>query len=599
MNENWQKIIAICSFALLAIALVIAYSQPATGYELDIYSNTPVLTWIFIFLAILGGTGIIINQVVSRGFQTNQIWLLGLLILVLSSFSFLYVPYIRNYFTWYGDVMSHWGLVKDIVNTGHFYEGNYYPLTHCFISQLMLITNAPIQLVANLSTPFLSTFFIVSTYLLATVVFPNQKPQLIATTIAAIVFVEGVYHVFLMPNGWSIFLFPILFYFYFKNQSDRSYTIPFIILLIMYPFFHPLSSLMLAAMLIAIYFLGLLNKFFINRGNNLVIFAKSNSSLVFGIIELVVLTLWITSFDIMRANIRSMWGNITSAGGEGLRIMGEDLSKMNIHGLDLGVLYLKLYGADTILIILTLIGLILIFRQIKKADHDSFSFFIVDIGLFFLIFCLIYLIYLAGMLGLGNIGAERMIFYIMMFTPELAAIVIFWISQKLKYKFLNYILVGALLAISSGLSLRGLYYSPYVLQPNSQVTVKNMVGFEWMITKKDLRIGSMYISNRPLRYFDIILGSEAASERGDNYDIQFSDHFGYQEYNTLGEQYAEDGYAGITESDKVIYSTVWEVVGRFNDSDFITLEKDNTVSKLYTNGGIDVLYIHGVKNISQ
>jgi len=362
----------------------------------------------------------------------------------------------------------------------------------------------------------------------------------------------------------------------------------------MYPFFHPLSSLIVAVTFIAIYFIGLFAKSFLNRGNSLAIPQKSYLSLVFGIFELGILLLWIHRFEIYQSNIKGLWQNIFSRAGEVLGNMGNALSKVNVHGLDLVTLYIKLYGADTILIILSLIALILIFRRIKRADHDSFPFFIVYIGVLFLIFGAIYLLYLAGLLGLGSIGADRMIYYTMLFTPELAAIAIFWISQKLKYNLLKFILIVALLAIPSGLSLRGLYYSPYNVQPNAQVTAKDMVGYEWMITEKDLKIGILNIVSEPPRFFDAILGSTATSQREDRYDVQFLDHFGYQKYSTLGTEYPVDQYAVIVASDKVVYSTVWKNVGRFSDSDFIKLANDNTVSELYSNGGTDVFYVKTV-----
>ena len=162
-NQYIVKTLAIICFLAILIAALIAWQNPATGYELDIYSSTPVLTWVFIFLAILCGTGIIINEIVNKGYRTRRIWLLGLLILVLSHFSILYIPYIRNYITWGGDNLSHWGLIKDVLKTGHFSAVNYYPVTHSIISQFILITNTPIQLVANLSTAFFSAFFILST----------------------------------------------------------------------------------------------------------------------------------------------------------------------------------------------------------------------------------------------------------------------------------------------------------------------------------------------------------------------------------------------------------------------------------------------------
>ena len=212
----------------------------------------------------------------------------------------------------------------------------------------------------------------------------------------------------------------------------------------------------------------------------------------------------------------------------------------------------------------------------------------------FVVFGVIYILYLAGLLGLGSVGAERMIYYAMLFTPELAAITIFWISQKIKLKFLKNMLVVALLVIPSGLSLRGLYYSPYTLLPNAQVTAKDVAGFEWTISKKDLNIGILNVASEPPRYFDAILGSSAAIQRTDRFDVQFLDHFGYNKYGTIGMQYPVDQYAVVVASDKVIYSTVWANIGRFTSSDFTKLETDDTVSKIYSNSGTDVFYVKSI-----
>ena len=598
-RENiWQKAIAISCLVLVAIAILIAHANTATGFELDIYASTPAVTWIFLCLAILGGTSIVISQLFSRNYKTNRNWLIGLLVLVICNFTFLLIPYIRNYFSWGGDNLGHWGMVKDIVTNGHFYKGDDYPITHIILSQLILVTKAPMQLVTNISTSFLSVFFVASTCFLSTVVLPKREQQIIATVIAAIVLFSGGYSVFLMPNGWSIFLLPLLFYFYFKFQSERLYIIPFILYLTMYPFFHPLSSLIVAITLIIIYLVGLLSKTLFKRGHNISINPKHSLSVVFGIIELGILLLWIHSFAVYQQNVNDLLQNIFSRAGEAIGNMGNSLSKVNVHGLEIVILYIKLYGADTILIILSLVGFLmglkLIFSKIKRVDQESFPFFIIYIGFIFLFFGVIYLFYWAGLLGLSSIGADRMLYYAMLLTPELSAITIYWFSQKLKFKFLVNVLVVVLLLVLSGLSFRGLYYSPYTLQPNAQITAKDMAGFEWLISKKTLRIGVVNIASEPPRFFDAILGSTAAIQRTDRYDVQFLDHFGYQKYSSVGMQYPVDEYAVIVTSDRVIYSTVWKNVGRFTSSDFIQLDEDTTVNKLYSNGGTDVFYIKSI-----
>ena len=92
--------------------------------------------------------------------------------------------------------------------------------------------------------------------------------------------------------------------------------------------------------------------------------------MVFGIIELGILLLWIHSFAVYQQNVNDLLQNIFSRAGEAIGNMGNSLSKVNVHGLEIVILYIKLYGADTILIILSLVGFLmglkLIFSKIKR-----------------------------------------------------------------------------------------------------------------------------------------------------------------------------------------------------------------------------------------
>jgi hypothetical protein len=123
-----------------------------------------------------------------------------------------------------------------------------------------------------------------------------------------------------------------------------------------------------------------------------------------------------------------------------------------------------------------------------------------------------------------------------------------------------------------------------------------MVGMAWLFEEKNTAIGCIIIMSPPKRYADGILGTVESDKRNDIRGdvVQCSDHFGYANYDTLGEQYPVDKYAGITKQDRVLYSTVWQAVGRFNNTDFERLDRDKTVDKLYSNSELDVYYIHGV-----
>lgn len=505
-NNNWLKIVAILCLFLLIIALFIAYANPAVGYELDIYASIPIFTWIFLIIAMLGGAGIIIHQIMTKGYETSHVWYLGLLVLVLSRFGFLYIPYIRGYVTWNGDNISHWGYLIDVLNTGHLNPANYYPITHSFLSQVLLITNMPIQLAANTSTSFMSALFIIATYLLSTVILPKRGQQLFATVIAGTVMIAGGYNVFLMPNGWSILMLPLLFYFYFKIRRNLVYTPLFILLLTMYPLFHPLSALMIIASLLVIILFQYACNLFLKKNRNPVILTRSSSNLIPVILEIIILIPWILSFNAFKPNLRQMWAQIVSGGPQILAGMGNTLSKINMHGLDLIILYLKLYGVTTILIILSLIGLFLIWIQLKKSKDNLNSWPVLEIGAVLLMFCLLYLLYLFGVPGMQSIGGQRMLAYVAVFAPILMAVVLYSISHASKSLMVRGILLLILIAVPAGISLRTLYYSPYVIQPNAQITHMDMAGMAWLIEEKDTSFSCLDIMSPPSPYADGILG---------------------------------------------------------------------------------------------
>ena len=287
--------IAIVCLVLLTGALLIAHSSPATGYELSIYASTPVLVWIFLALACAGGVFLIVHQVVTQQHERSRIWLVGFLILLLVHVSLLYVPYIRNYASWQGDNLTHWGHLRDILNTGHFTKLNPYPVTHTVLAQVVSVTRLPLGTAANLSTCFLSVGFVLSAYLLATATLPQKGQQMLAAAVAAAVMLFGGYHVCLMPNGWSIMLFPLLLYAVLKCHNWAHLVIA-LTLVVLYPFFHPLSSLMAGAALISIVLLTLALRYVFGRAKGTGGAPALGRILTLASIDLAILFPWLLSF---------------------------------------------------------------------------------------------------------------------------------------------------------------------------------------------------------------------------------------------------------------------------------------------------------------
>ena len=577
------KTITIISFVLISLSNMISYSNPANGYELSIYESTPIFVWIFLIISIAGGVTIIFHQAYTKEYKSSNFWLMGFLILVLIRISLLYIPFTRGYYTWRGDNISHIGIVKDILLTNHFTYDNFYPITHSLLAEIISISGMPIESVINYSTALFSAFYVISIYLLATTVFPKKDASLLSLAAVGGVLFNG-YDVYLMPNGWSVLYLPLLFFFFFKSSESLEYRILLIVMLVLYPFFHPLSSIVIVVALLTIGFTRILLyivKYKRLSLNNIIYrFPITQVLIVLGI-----LLPWILSFPGFYPNIRSLYTALTTGHGPDIIAgMRSILDKINLHGLEFLKYVIKVMGDDIIFLALSIIAAIILLKSYKNHKEWKKSENIIILLSITFVIGIIYTIYLFNIFpGLENIASDRLLAYLVLFTPILVG----YTFQQFLSKKRTYITASLCILIimtASIISILSLYPSPYTIRPNPEITQMDMNGFEWFISYKDRDIGCTYIMSPPYRFGDAILGY--AKERriiGPRLP-QFPDHFGYTNYPTLGESYKLDRYAVITQMDKIIYDTVWKEVGRFHKEDFEKLENDKTVNKLYSNG---------------
>jgi hypothetical protein len=166
------KIIAFICLIAFIVALIIAWINPSAGYELDIYSKTPLPVWIL--LTLVASTGITIHCTsCTKEQKTNHLWLTGIILVILSRLFILWLPFIRNYYTWDGDNIIDFGTIIDICNTGNINLNNSYPITHILLQKVIQITDLPPRITINLS-PSRVLFYIIAIYLLSKIVISNN-----------------------------------------------------------------------------------------------------------------------------------------------------------------------------------------------------------------------------------------------------------------------------------------------------------------------------------------------------------------------------------------------------------------------------------------
>lgn len=597
-NVPWNSIIikgifAICSFLLIVIN-IISIMSPARSYELSIYSSTPII-WILLILVI----AILILTLCCSLYSVDRIATrtvaAGIILLVLSHLVVLNIPYIRGYtYIHSGDTLSHIGYIHDILMYGHFTgleSINIYPITHIFITQIQLIIapSLSLNLIANVSTPIISIIYIIGIYLLSRTLCDSKKEQILSIIIATVTF--SVYSSAISPTGWSIYILPLVFYLIFKDSL--KYRLLLVPLLILLPFFHPLTTVICAFMLVVMLILAHISSKLSIIKNYFSNIPSLKSSLLYIVLLLTLLIPWALSFDYLHKNVRkfaSLILNDASDTGGYLTEIGSKLDKLDIDIWGFLDLYFKTYGVDTIFAIMAIYSLFVVFRNHQKKTR--FEFF--SVVCIFLLINLSYLLYLLNLLpGLDAILFHRMILFLVVFQPIISSFALHHIEH---FQGRNKVLtIATIVIVISIVTLLTLYESPLVSRPSQHVTVAQLEGNEWFSLNMDCDMEYAEIMTSQVRLFDANFGiikrikwtaMTGSAEKLPN-------HFNYSNSVILGSNYQRDTYALITQFDKDAYITVWNKVNRFNELDFIILNCDQSVNVVYVNGDVKTLYIIG------
>jgi hypothetical protein len=400
------------------------------------------------------------------------------------------------------------------------------------------------------------------------------------------------YEVFLRPNAWAFLLLPFVVVFAYKSSIEHKILL--LVFLLLYPFLHPLASLLLIIILINIVFIDLLFAYVIKSD-------KLHSVNVYSVIlEGIIFLMWILSFTVFHNNIRGVYRSLTTdIHSDVLSGMAARLDKIDVHGYEFIELILKLKGEEIIFI---LFGIIAIYFSLKaiyshnlQAPQKQKKLIILEI--IFSISGLLYIFYLTNIApSLYYIGGERIQRFMLLFTPILFSFSAWEISKKILSRKIFASFLILIIMTSSIISIFALYKSPYTLKPNPSITQQDMDGMEWYIDYKNQSTHSMHIMSPPDRFGDAILGAKSANLRNDlKYSSNIPDHFNYTNNNIFGRSIPNNSYIILTKMDRIIYSTVWDVVGRFNYGDFDKLESDYSSLKLYDNGETLVFYANAIK----
>lgn len=590
------KIIALIAFILQISSLIIFMVNPLSGYELSIYTNVELAIF-FLFLSIICGIVIVLS---SLTINKKKMGLLGFIILANALIIFFSIPLLKGYvFYDFADPFSHIGITKDIIRNGHFSKDNFYPIFHLLLSELSESSSLPvINIMASLPI-LLSIFFIISFYLLNNTLFTEHKKIMFASLISLIPFVH-IYYTSATPNGFSFMVVPMILFLYFKTRIDNKIqlSIMIIIFIILIPFTHPLTTIMLIVFLTTLEISSYVYPLILKRNYNDIKNNKLNLNLV--LISLATFFTWISSYIIFNKSLSKvvLWtmGELSAT----TESISSSFGKLNFSLYDQLLLILKMYLTDIVLIILLLFTLLSLLKKIfsrKVTNRNDKNMFIL-LSCFFVSGLMMIVTLVTGDPNLLPMRSMNFVFLISVPTAGYGLYLLWEQIQNFNSKKQNVakLVILCFIAFTFIFGCLSVYDSPYINKPTPDVTKSHIAGMKWFFENKNQFITSTRIGySVPWRFAEEEYGSELVNEREDlnkysGWDPIVPDNLGYNNSSHIGELYNETRYLPISLFDKLAYTEVWQY--RYSKDDFQKLDYDKTINKIFNNGNVEIWVIH-------
>ena len=508
---------------------------------------------------------------------------------------------IRGYYTWNinGDTASHLGWIEQIAINGHIPNNLFYPITHIYVNELSQILGTNVFLLIKLIPLFFGLLYVPFMYLFAKSVL-SDNGQIILATAASSTLVHGWY-LTNTPNHLSNLFFPLLLFILIKAFITRkiAWKTLLVIMIFFYPTFHPVPSLALIIILIALW---LPQKIF-NLAN------KETNADVSGLgkLNVTLLTIlfvwgisWISSFGIWASMILNIQRLRTEGGPSHISNLADQVTYAQGYGYNVYEEVLKLMGGSFIYIILALICFPIIWKEIRSNKEIDHLFLLYGPLVVFGI--LILVLFVFNM----SFGPLRMVIYIDIITTMFVGFILYEIidkSRNTNRKIISKFACGLVIILLVGVSLSGmmkLYPSPYILKTSYQTTQSEIEGMDWTLNNRNIDINISRLSIVTKRFAYLLLTPEEARAQNFTYKSKAPIppfHFGYDNNSFLSNSYEKDIYLVLAERDKTIYTDVFPDMAelRWTSTDFEKLEYDLSVNKLYSNDGFDLWYINTKK----
>ncbi|MFC6905773.1 hypothetical protein [Halalkalicoccus tibetensis] len=555
-QDRLGKAAAIFLFVSLSLATIIAHQSPATGYELTIYTGTPVGYWVFFGAVLLVGTILAVWDIQRR---------LALSALGIAITTFVLLPVIRGYYMLgQRDSLTHLGRVRDTLAGSPISEGFLYPNYPIFSAVFVRVTGLPENQVLLLATAALILPSLAFIPLLVREIDPSRMTVVASAVIAVGLLPLNPFNVFLWPHPSAqiVFFAAIPLYAFlriFRGQGRLTYSVLFGVSLLSVLYFHPQQAL---------------NVFFVTGAMTVGIFAAKRHSVLpelyrapVSVFAAVGAFVWlrVTSIPRFEDVFASTIVTILIAGSsDGHRESGSIFESLEALGVSFELFALSIVGKYLPLVVPAAVAIYIGFRTRRRPELALLA-----VGGLFVVPFVAYFMVAGNVNQWGRYVAFLALLFCVFAAVGLGAMYRHLAARK-GIPVAN-IAIAVLLCLSLAASVPVMQPSPLTQQGNTQVSNGMYSGYESMINHTDRATPIYDTRSPPDRYVQAI--DEVSQDR-----VRYETPDRFNNHNLPG--FVErDSYLAINEGD--IRQDVELYDGfRYSEADFEYLSQDPDIHKV-------------------
>ena len=589
-----QKIALVVGYLSLAGAVLYAYGSPAEGYEVSIYTTaTPIGFWLGFAVAIT--IAIVVTLYAPEGYLSlGGLALGGGAVLALAG-----LPIIRNYFFYgTGDALTHLGWTKDLFEGILSAFGLFYPGMHT--------TSLFMKGVVGTAIPR-SMLLVVLAYVLAFIVFiplcvrsmTSHRGAMLLSGLAAFLLLPinhlGMNYMTPHPITDAVLLSPVVIYFlinYLTSPADvfeSRFPVPaltglFAVVLGASVLYHPQQAANLIILFVTI------------SGVQFVYRSMRPDSRIAGHKTLYGPTMFLIGSFMLWSVGRGRYENSVDAvlrellsfltgGAIPAATVGDQGESLAAIGASLAEVFLKLFSVSAIFAALAgLLMLTSLAGRLRDTPDTAALVKYFTVSLVVLIpYSFVFFVGSVSKLFFRNVGL------IMVFSTILGSIALYRYVSGLSEVVPEVWVRGTVavaLVVMVALSAIVVFPSPYIYQPNQQVTESQMNGYEYAFEHQPEGVAMYGLRSGPWRFshgVEGVTGNPIQTNSRGIPEVNITDIAGRTD---------EGRYLALTDATRERESEVYRGL-RYSQANLSTLDSQPGVHLVQSNGEFDLYFIAG------